>query len=314
MILFGSKRSCATKSTALTNIFKTARLLSTPLHQDAARPAMTMTRKDTDMAPIRRDILAMGAAAAAVAATPGALAQQNAPAAGRFSFYEKGNVKIRYQEVGSGFPILCTPGGGLNSRIGGWPTAVINVMDVLKNDFRCVTMDQRNAIGGESTGPVPVNNPWDAFADDQLGLMDHLGIRQFAFFGNCIGGSFGLKLMERAPDRVVAGVLSQPIGHRPEDPEGMIKSNGMAWAQGGRARLLAVSMETIEKYRHSLYRVRPDFVYSVSRESVKTSQAPMLVLPDDTPALAYQVATAVASPAPNADVWVYPCRDPPELK
>jgi hypothetical protein len=34
-------------------------------------------------------------------------------------------------------------------------------------------------------------------ADDQVGLMDHLGIRQF-FFGNCIGGSFALKLMERA--------------------------------------------------------------------------------------------------------------------
>ena len=32
-------------------------------------------------------------------------------------------------------------------------------------------------LGGESTGPIPVNDPWGAFADDQLGLMelmDHL--------------------------------------------------------------------------------------------------------------------------------------------
>jgi pimeloyl-ACP methyl ester carboxylesterase len=43
-------------------------------------------------------------------------------------------------------------------------------------------------LGGESTGPIPVSDPWDAFADDQLGLMDHLGIRRFFFFGNCIGG------------------------------------------------------------------------------------------------------------------------------
>src|SRR5262245_18912136 len=261
MILFGSKRSCATKSTALTNIFETARLLSTPLHQDAARPAMTMTRKDTDMAPIRRDILAMGAAAAAVAATPGALAQQNAPAAGRFSFYEKGNVKIRYQEVGSGFPILCTPGGGLNSRIGGWPTAVFNAMDVFKNDFRCITMDQRNATGGESTGPVAVDKPWDAFADDQLGLMDHLGIRQFVFFGNCISVSFALKLMERAPDRVVAAILSQPIGHRPEKPDVMYDSGRDVWAPEFRKKQPNVSMATIEQYLHNLYRARPDFVY-----------------------------------------------------
>jgi hypothetical protein len=56
-------------------------------------------------------------------------------------------------------------------------------MEAFQNDFRCITMDQRNANNGESTGPVPVDNPWDAFADDQLGLMDHLGIRDF--IGNC---------------------------------------------------------------------------------------------------------------------------------
>src|SRR6266446_4001040 len=139
------------------------------------------------MDPIRRDILAMGAAATALAAAPRVFAaQQTGPGGAAFSFYEKGNVRIRYQEAG----------GGLNSRIGGWPTAVINAMEVFKNDFRCITMDQRNASGGESTGPIPVDDPWGAFADDQLGLMDHLGIRQFFFFGNCIGGSFALKLME----------------------------------------------------------------------------------------------------------------------
>ena len=87
-------------------------------------------------------------------------------------FYQKGDVRIRYEETGSGFPLLVTPGGGLNSRVSNWPTAVINAMEAFKNDFRCITMDQRNANGGESTGPVPVDNPWDAFADDQLGLMD----------------------------------------------------------------------------------------------------------------------------------------------
>ena len=94
-------------------------------------------------------------------------------------FYDKGDVRIRYEEAGSGFPLLVTPGGGLNSRVSNWPTAVINAMEAFTNDFRCITMDQRNANGGESTGPVPVDHPWEAFADDQLGLMDHLGIDQF---------------------------------------------------------------------------------------------------------------------------------------
>jgi pimeloyl-ACP methyl ester carboxylesterase len=75
-----------------------------------------------------------------------------------------------------------------------------------------------------ATGPDPVEDPWGAFADDQLGLMDHLGIRQFLFFGNCIGGWFALKLMERAPERIVAAVLSQPMGHRPENPGVMFVS------------------------------------------------------------------------------------------
>jgi pimeloyl-ACP methyl ester carboxylesterase len=262
----------------------------------------------------RRNVLATGAAATAVAAASKVFAQQPGVGGGPTKFYEKGNVRIRYQEVGSGFPLLVTPGGGLNSRISNWQTAVINAMEEFKTDFRCITMDQRNATGGESTGPIPVDNPWDAFADDQLGLMDHLGIRQFVFFGNCIGGSFALKLMERAPERVVAAVLSQPIGHRPENPGVMYNSGRDAWAKELLARRQDVSMETIEKYLHNLYRVRPDFVYSVSRDFVRSCQTPMLVLPDDTPAHAYQTAVDIASLAPNADVSVYPWKEPAELK
>jgi pimeloyl-ACP methyl ester carboxylesterase len=266
------------------------------------------------MDPIRRNVLATGAAATVMVATPRAFAQTVGQGGGPTSFYDNGNVRIRYQETGSGFPLLVTPGGGLNSRISNWPTAVFNAMDVFKDDFRCITMDQRNANGGESTGPVAVDAPWNAFADDQLGLMDHLGIRQFFFMGYCIGGPFALKLMERAPDRVVAGVLCQPVGHRPENPNVMYDSGRDTWAPEFRARRPDVSAETIEKYLHNLYRVRPDFVYSVSRDFVRSCQTPMLVLPDDTPAHAYQTSVDIASLAPNAEVTVYPWKEPPDLK
>ena len=73
-------------------------------------------------------------------------------------------------------------------------------------------------------------------------------------------------------------------------------------------------METIAAYLHKLYRVRPDFVYSVSRDFARSCQTPMLVLPDDTPAHAYQTSVDIASLAPNAEVTVYPWKDPPELK
>ena len=44
--------------------------------------------------------------------------------------YKNGDVHIRYEEIGRGFPLLVTPGGGLNSRVDNWPTAVFNAMDV----------------------------------------------------------------------------------------------------------------------------------------------------------------------------------------
>jgi pimeloyl-ACP methyl ester carboxylesterase len=229
-------------------------------------------------------------------------------------FYQKGDVRIRYEEVGSGFPLLVTPGGGLNSRVSNWPTAVFNAMEVFKDDFRCITMDQRNANGGESAGPVAVDDPWGAFADDQLGLMDHLGIREFFFMGYCIGGCFAMKLMERAPDRVVAAVLCQTVGHWDEDADVMYRSGRDVWAPELLARRPDLTMATIEAYLHNLYRRYPEFVYSVTRDFARSCRTPMLVMPDETPAHPLQASRDVAALAPNATSTVFPWRDPPELK
>ena len=228
-------------------------------------------------------------------------------------FYEKGDVHIRYEVVGSGFPLLVTPGGGLNSRVSNWPTAVFNAMVAFKDDFRCITMDQRNANGGESTGPIPISDPWGAFADDQLGLMDHLGMQKFFYMGYCIGGTFGLKLIERAPDRVVAAVLCQPVGHRPENPDVMYNSGRDVWAPELRARRPEITTKSIEAYLHDLYRVRPDFVYSVSREFVRSCQTPLLVMPDDTPAHPYQTSVDIVALAPKVQSTVFPWREPKDL-
>ena len=51
-------------------------------------------------------------------------------------FFQKGDIRIRYEEAGSGFPLLVTPGGGLNSRVSNWPTAVIKAMEEFKNECR----------------------------------------------------------------------------------------------------------------------------------------------------------------------------------
>ncbi|MGH6711172.1 MAG: alpha/beta fold hydrolase [Bradyrhizobium sp.] len=269
----------------------------------------------------RRTVLATGAAAAAASVVPQVFAQAQPaepvlglPDGAKVGFYEKGNVRIRYAEIGSGFPLLATPGGGLNSRIAVWARAVINIPEEFKNDFRVITMDQRNATGGESTGPVPSDDPWGAFADDQLGVMEHLGINKFFFFGNCIGGPFAMKLMERAPQRVAAAILSQPVGHKPTKPDYMYDAGKAVWAKELRERRPDVTMETVEKYLHNLYRLQPDFVYSVSRDFAKSCQTSMLVLPDDVDAHPLVTSIDVASLCPNAEITVFPWKDPPELK
>jgi len=186
-------------------------------------------------------------------------------------------------------------------------------MEEFQNEFRCITMDQRNANGGESSGPVQINDPWGAFADDQLGVMDHLGIREFMVLACCIGGPFVLKLMERAPDRVVAGVLCQPSGHRPETPDVMYNNNINNWGPTLCARWPDVTMAIVDAYLHAIYRSPGDFVYSVTRDFVRTCQTPMLVRPDDTPAHPYAVSMEIVHLAPHAEVTMYPWKEPKDL-
>jgi hypothetical protein len=96
---------------------------------------------------------------------------------GAMPFYQKGDVRIHYQEAGSGFPLLIIPGGGQNSTIG-WiaKSAPFNAIEELKSEYRCITADLRNAPSGQSSGPLEIDRPWDSYTDDHLGVMDHLGI------------------------------------------------------------------------------------------------------------------------------------------
>jgi pimeloyl-ACP methyl ester carboxylesterase len=228
-------------------------------------------------------------------------------------FYERGEVRIHFEEAGSGFPLLVIPGGGLNSNIsllsGNHP---FNPMTELAGEYRCISMDLRNANGGESSGPLEIDRPWDAYADDQLGLMEHLGIQEYMVLGFCIGGPFIWNLLRRAPERIVAGVLAQPSGYRPEMPDLFFNNNITGWAPGLRARRPEISQEMVEAFLNSMYRTKPDFVFTVTRDFVSNCQTPVLILPDDVPAHPYAVAMEAARLAPKAEVSLYPWKDSPE--
>ena len=270
---------------------------------------MPVPTKEPSVDSTRRTLLATGAAAAAMAATRRAFAQADTAMA----FYERDAVRIRYDDTGSGFPLLLIPGGGLNSVITYLTErAPFNPIEEFSGEYRCITADLRNANIGESSGPLEVDRPWDAYTDDQLGLMDHLGIDRFMVMGFCIGGPFIWNLLERAPDRVVAAVLAQPSGYDPELPYLFYENNLSGWGPELAARRPDITMESVEAFLHNMYRANADFVFTVTRDFVRNCTTPVLILPDDIPAHPHAVAMETALLAPNAQVSLYPWKQPAE--
>ena len=264
------------------------------------------------MDPTRRKILKAGAAATAMAAAPGVFAQAGQGEAG-MTFYQKGPVRIRYEDTGSGFPLLLIAGGGLNSTIAGLKRGdPFHAIEEFKNEYRCISTDLRNANGGHSSGPLEIDRPWDAYTDDQLGVMDHLGIDKFMVMGFCIGGPFIWNLLERAPNRIVAAVLAQPSGSRPEMRDLFYENNIKGWGPELVKRRPDITMEMVDRFLTRMYRTNADFVFTVTRDFVRSCQTPALILPDDIPAHPYAVAMEAAMLAPKAEVSMFPWKEPKE--
>jgi pimeloyl-ACP methyl ester carboxylesterase len=261
----------------------------------------------------RRTVLTTGAAATAVAAAPQVFAQQAGQGGAAMTFYEKGTVRIHYEEAGTGFPLLLIAGGGLNSTIANFTTtSPFNPVAEFKGEYRCIAADLRNANGGQSSGPLEIERPWDSYTDDHLGLMDHLGIDKFMVMGFCIGGPMVWNLLKRAPGRIVAAVLAQPSGSRPEARDLFYGNNMKNWGPQLVAKRPDLTMETVDKFLTRMYRTDPDFVFTVTRDFVRACQTPVLILPDDIPAHPYAVAMEAAMLAPKAEVSMFPWKDPKE--
>jgi pimeloyl-ACP methyl ester carboxylesterase len=265
------------------------------------------------MGSTRRTILATGAAATAMAAAQRVFAQQTGKGGAAMSVYEKGPVRIHFEEAGSGFPLLLIAGGGLNSTISGLTHGgPFNPFEEFKGEYRLIASDLRNANGGQSSGPLEIDRPWDSYTDDHLGLMDHLGIGKFMVLGFCIGGPFIWNLLRRAPDRIVAAVLAQPSGSRPEMRDLFYENNMKDWGPALVKRRPDVTMATVDKFLTKMYRTNPDFVFTVTRDFVRNCQTPVLILPDDIPAHPYAVAMEAAMLAPKAEVSIFPWKEPKE--
>ena len=202
----------------------------------------------------------------------------------------------------------------MNSTIAGLSgsSSPFNPMEEFKGEYRCIAADLRNANGGQSTGPLEIDRPWDAYCDDQIGVMDHLGIDKFVVLGFCIGGPFVWNLLKRAPNRIVAAVLAQPSGSRPEKRDLFYDNNMKGWGPELVKHRPEITMEMVDGFLTRMYRTSADFVFTVSRDFVRSCRTPVLILPDDIPQHPYAVAMESAMLAPNAEVSLFPWKEPKE--
>ena len=188
--------------------------------------------------------------------------------------FEHRGATIYYEEFGSGFPILTFAPAGLQSTIAVWgqPMAPINPTTEFAQNFRVIAMDQRNA-GGRSHAPITAHDGWDSYTQDHLALLDHLRIDRCHLYGQCIGGSFIVNMLKRAPERVAACVLAQPLGR--VGPMGGRTANFNGWAETVKDQP-GVTEAVLDAFNNNLY--EPGFVYCADRDFVKGIKAPCLVL------------------------------------
>ena len=211
--------------------------------------------------------------------------------------WESDGRRLHYEESGSGFPILLLAPGGMKSTIAAWDHTPWNPIDVLSAHFRVIAMDQRNA--GLSTAPITANDGWATYTADHIALLDGLGIDRCHVLGCCIGGPYGLGLMQAAPDRVAGVVLLQPIGRSDENREAFYAMFD-AWADGLRPQRPEVAESDWSAFRSRMY--DGDFVFNVSRDFVRASVHPMLILMGSDLYHPEAISREVAELAPGAEL------------
>jgi pimeloyl-ACP methyl ester carboxylesterase len=211
--------------------------------------------------------------------------------------FESNAAELYYEVHGEGFPVLLLAPGGMRSSIDFWERAPWHPVRELAADFRVIALDQRNA--GRSRAEIAAGDGWHSYAADHVALLDHLRIERCHLVGGCIGGAFALRLIEAAPARVAAAVLQQPIGLL--DNRDVFYALFDSWAaelaqQPGRQ----LDASALAELRERLY--GGDFVFSVSRDFVRSCSTPLLVLMGNDVYHPSETSREIVELAPHAEL------------
>jgi pimeloyl-ACP methyl ester carboxylesterase len=125
-------------------------------------------------------------------------------------FADVGGIRIHYNEMGSGTPLVLIHGSGPGAY--GWANFSRN-MEPLSKRFRAICIDLPG-FGKSDMKPagVPIPGWWAEFVGK---FLDALGIEKAHFIGNSLGGMITLKLALTRPEKVGRMVLMGTGGSLP---------------------------------------------------------------------------------------------------
>ena len=210
--------------------------------------------------------------------------------------FNRGDVSIYYEVHGEGFPALLIAPGGMRSAIEFWGDGPFNPVETLPEHFRVIAKDQRNA--GRSTAPVSASDGWHTYTEDQIALLDHLGVEQAHLMGACIGGPYVFGIIQAAPDRVPAAVVQQSIGY--DGNREIFYAMFQGWADAIEGEHPEADQEAWRSFRSNMY--DGDFDFNVGRDFVKSCTTPLLVLMGDDAYHPQRISREIAAAAPNAQL------------
>ena len=113
-------------------------------------------------------------------------------------------VELFFEDTGGTGEVILFHHGYTGSH-DGWPP----IVDQLRDEYRCVTMDARGA--GDSAHPED-GYTIEQYAADVVGMADALGIDRFTYVGHSMGGGVGMWLGLEHADRLNRLVLVAPVG------------------------------------------------------------------------------------------------------
>jgi 3-oxoadipate enol-lactonase len=183
-------------------------------------------------------------------------------------------VRLNYEEAGSGPPVVCMHGLGLNMDL------FRHLVPVLRQRHRVITYDLRGMGKSEAPGRRGVVHPLELHADDLGALLDALNIEQSAIVTHAYGAFISMRFAIQRPERVSAMVVFNTTAMMGEPGTTQALNRALSAELNGMDEQLDLSMsrwfiesfhrehpEVIQFYRKMLGST-PPFGYAASARAI----------------------------------------------